>query len=71
MVVPQSQSFKDFIDEGTTRNRASLKSYKKMFSDVADLLLNKTVFNIGSQRFKIFEIEFYVNDFNVHYDTFA
>jgi hypothetical protein len=42
-----------------------------MFSDVSDLLLNRTVLNIGSQRFKIFEIEFYVNDFDVHYDTFA
>lgn len=42
-----------------------------MFSDVADLLLNRTVLNIGSQRFKIIEIEFYVNDFDVHYDTFA
>ena len=42
-----------------------------MFSDVAELLLNRTVLTIGNQRFKIFEIEFYVNDFDVHYDTFA
>ena len=42
-----------------------------MFQDVADLLMNKTVLNLGGQRFKIFELEFYVNDFGVHYDTFT
>lgn len=42
-----------------------------MFLDLSDLLLNKTVLNIGSQRFKIFEIECYVNDFDVHFDTFT
>lgn len=42
-----------------------------MFSDVADLLLNRTVMIIGFQRFKITEAEFYVNDYKHHLDTFA
>ena len=42
-----------------------------MFKDVADILLNKTVLMIGEERWKIFELEFYVNDYQEHADTFA
>jgi hypothetical protein len=38
---------------------------------VADLLLNRTVLFINRKRFKITEVEFFVNDSDVHFDTYA
>lgn len=42
-----------------------------MFADVAELLLNRTVMFIGNNRYKLIEIEFYINDYKHHVDTFA
>jgi len=38
---------------------------------LAELLLNHSVLFIHNRRFKITELEFYVNDFKHHSDTFA
>ena len=38
---------------------------------MADLLLNRTVLFINRKRFKITEVEFFVNDSDVHFDTYA
>lgn len=35
------------------------------------MLLNHTVLFIDKKRFKITELEFYVNDFKIHLDTYA
>ena len=64
-------SFRDFIKNGTERNLLNQKSYQKVFQEISELLLNHTVLFIDQKRYKITEIEFYVNDFKYHLDTFA
>lgn len=42
-----------------------------MFQDVSESLLNRTVLFINKKRYKITEVEFFVNDSDVHFDTYA
>ena len=64
-------TFRDFINEGTVRNLKTIKSFQKVFRDLSDLLLNTTLLVIGGVKYKLIEIEFYVNDYKHHLDTFA
>ena len=53
------------------RNLKTIKSFRKVFEDLSDLLLNQTLLVIGGVKYKIIEIEFYVNDYKYHLDTYA
>ncbi len=42
-----------------------------MFTDIAHHLLYRSVLIIAGEKYQIFEIEFYVNDYKIHLDTFT
>mmetsp|Transcript_40052 Transcript_40052/g.52457 ORF Transcript_40052/g.52457 Transcript_40052/m.52457 type:complete len:210 (-) Transcript_40052:646-1275(-) len=55
----------------------SVSDYEKLFADIAEAYLNHTVLEVrpcGSRNakyFRVAEIEFYLNDYKVHKDTFT
>lgn len=57
--------------------KASISEYETMFGEIANAYLNHTVLEVrssgsaSSSYFRVSEIEFYLNDYKVHKDTFT
>ena len=50
---------------------ASRADYVKLFDKIADAYLNHTVVEVNKKYYRVGEIEFYLNDYQVHKDTFT
>ena len=50
----------------------STNRFHSYFSTIADAILNKSILTVNfNKKYRILEIEFYLNDGLVHFDTFA